>query len=575
MLLELKVSNFAIIDNVNIHFRSGLNIMSGETGAGKSILLRSLGLLMGDKAMADSIRTGSENAVIEGSFDLSGRGDVKKHLDEMGIECPDDLLVVRRIVSAQNKSRVYLNGSLSTLAGLRDVVAPLVEVTGQAAPLIEMTGQHENRNLMAKSYHLDLIDQYTGVWKIRTVFAEKYSSLQTLKQEIETIQSEARNRAQRLDFLVYQRDEIKALNLRPGEEEEIENETKRLKFSAKLNEFSEMAGNLLFNDDESVTSRLHYVLQRASELRHLDPTLTQRLEPLSQAKTLINEVSYELRDYERSLDGDPGRLNELEARLSSLRQLQKKYGATANEILEALQKIELEINTLENSDELLKNKNEQVEKLLAELKVMAADMHKRRENGSQLLAKGVNDELKDLNMRGLEFVVSVQTLPALTSSGSSDVEFMTRTSKTDTLRPLAKFASGGELSRILLSVKQVVGAAAYPRTYLFDEVDAGVSGPTAEKVGRKLKAIAKDQQVICITHLPQVASFGDVHFYIHKVSKGSSKKETGGSVNTEVLELKPQDRVKEIARLISGEKITPTSLAHAEQLLSESAHGSH
>lgn len=565
MLLELKVSNFAIIDNVDIQFRSGLNILSGETGAGKSILLKSLGLLMGEKALAETVRTGSETALVEGCFDISDRPDIAERLNEMGIETPEDHMVVRRLVSTQNKSRVYINGSLSTLSGLRDVVSPLLEVTGQVAPvpLIEMTGQHENRNLMSRSYHLDLLDQYAGVWKTRLEFGVLFARLKALQEEIEQIRQESRNRAQRLDFLIYQRDEIKALNLRPGEEEDIENEARRLKHSAKLNEFAEQAEALLYNDDDSVTSRLHYLLQRASDLKNVDPDLNTRLEPLSQAKTLINEVSYDLRDYLKSLEADPSRLEELQERLSSLRHLQKKYGATAVEILEALDEIEREIHSLENSDERLKEKESDALRIDKELHSLAKDMHRRREAAARLLEDGVNEELKDLNMKGVAFVVQVSFAEELSSVGQTVIEFMTKTSKADAPRPLARFASGGELSRILLSIKQVVGAGQFPRTYLFDEVDSGVSGPTAEKVGRKLKHIAKGQQVICVTHLPQVASFGDVHFYIHKANKN-------GGVKTEVVELRKDDRVREIARLISGEKISKTSIAHAEQLLSES-----
>ena len=565
MLLELKVSNFAIIDNVHIPFRQGLNIMSGETGAGKSILLKSLGLLMGDKASAESVRTGSEQAIIEGSFDLSTRPDILERLNEMGIDTPDDQMVVRRIVSTTNKSRVYINGALSTLGGLRDVVSPLVMVAGSAIPLIEMTGQHENRNLLSRGYHLDLLDQFGGVWKKRVEFSEGYKRTQELRREIEEISNETRARAQRLDFLIYQRDEIKALDLRPGEEEEIENETRRLKYSSKLNDFAEQAESILYNDDDSVTSRLHHLLQRAGELRSMDPELATRLEPLAQAKTLINEVSYDLRDYVKSLEADPSRLDQLQSRLSALRQLQKKYGATAVEILEALAQIEKEIHSLENSDELLAEKESELATLGKSLSLIAKDMHTRRAGAAKLLENGVNAELKDLNMKGVTFLVSVEWSDDASATGQSAVEFMTQSSKTDSPRPLTKFASGGELSRILLSMKQVVGAGRFPRTYLFDEVDAGVSGPTAEKVGRKLKRMAEGQQVICVTHLPQVASFGDVHFFIQK--GGTAKK----GIQTEVVELRKTDRVQEIARLISGEKISKTSLAHAQQLLSESA----
>lgn len=561
MLCELKVSNFAIIDNVHIHFGEGLNILSGETGAGKSILLKSLGLLMGEKATAESVRTGAESAIVEGSFDLSARPDIRERLREMGIDTADDQMVVRRIVSKE-KSRVYINGALSTLSSLRDVVAPLVEVAGQAVPLIEMTGQHENRHLLSRAYHLDLLDQYVGVWKQRSEFAANFRKVQELRAEIESIKLESRSRAQRLDFLYYQRDEIKALGLSPGDEETIENEARRLKYSARLAEFAEQAENLLYNDDDSVTGRLHYLLQRASEFKSIDPELAEKLEPLSQAKTLINEVSYDLRDYTKSLEADPSHLEELETRLSRLRQLQKKYGTTAVEILAALNEIEAEIHQLENSDDVLLKKEEELTELERQLETQARDLHERRKNGAILLAKGVNDELKDLNMKGVIFDVKVEFAENMNSTGQSDVEFMTRTTKSEAPRSLAKFASGGELSRILLSIKQVTGAGHFPRTYLFDEVDTGVSGPTAEKVGRKLKRMATGQQVICVTHLPQVASFGDAHFYIHKQNGEKS-------VHCEVTELRQDDRVREIARLISGEKITKTSLAHAKQLLED------
>jgi DNA repair protein RecN (Recombination protein N) len=572
MLLELKVSNFATIDNVHISFRNGLNILSGETGTGKSILLKSLGLLMGEKASADSVRSGCENAIIEGSFDIAARPDIHEHLTNMGIDAADEQIVVRRIVSGTaNKSRVYINGSLSTLSILRGIVAPLVEVTSQPAPLIEMTGQHENRNLMTRGYHLDLLDQFIGLWKSRNSFSELFQRQQLLQSEIEAIRQECRNRAQRLDFLLYQRDEIRSLDLRPGEEEEIEIETKRMKHSARLGKFAAQAEAMLYNDDDSVTSRLHYLLQRASELRNLDPALMTYLEPLSQAKTLISEASYELRNYTKSLEADPSRLEELESRLSRLRQLQKKYGLTAVEILAALSAIELEIHNLENSDEHLKAKQVECAKLEIQLQELAKEMHKLREHGAHQLAKGVNEELKELNMKGVTFQIHTEWAPEAHQSGQSLVEFMSQNSKTDHPRALGKAASGGELSRILLALKQVVGAGKFPRTYLFDEVDSGVSGPTAEKVGRKLHTIAKGQQVICVTHLPQVASFADAHFLIYMCNNTnkSGKISRKMGAQTEVLELSSGQRIEEIARLISGEKITKTSLAHAEQLLSD------
>lgn len=561
MLLELKVTNFAIIDNLHIQFKNGLNILSGETGAGKSVLLKSLSLLMGGKGSTESIRSGHNQASIEGSFDLSKRKDLKKKLEEMGVECEEDVLVVRRVLS-EDKSRVYLNGTLNTLNTLRDIVSPLIEVAGHSAPLIEMTGQHENRNLLSKNYHLDLLDQYVGSWDLRLQYLARFNRWSDLQTEIAQLHQESQTKAQRLDFLIYQRDEIKALDLNLEADQDIDVEIKKLKGSARLTDVVEMAENVLDSDEDSVIQRLKKVVQRSTELAQIDPGLVEKVAPLEQAKSLIQDCLYDLRSYVSKIDADPSRLEELESRLSSLRKIQKKYGPDISQIIVEFEKMESEISSLENSDQRILDLKKESEKLQKELKKLADDLHAKRANGSQMLAKSVNAELADLNMKGVIFHVSIAKLDNLNGSGISDVEFMSQTSPKDPPRPLAKFASGGELSRILLSLKRVVGASLQPRTYLFDEVDTGVSGPTAEKVGRKLKSIAKGQQVICVTHLPQVAAFGDAHFFIQKSPQR-------GSVSMEISELKQKDRVQEIARLISGEKISKTSLAHAEQLLQE------
>lgn len=562
MLLELKVSNFAIIDHLHIEFKNGLNILSGETGAGKSVLLKSLALLMGEKSSADTIRTGSQMATIEGCFDLSDRNDILEHLAGMGIDIEDDILIVRRTISSGDKSKVYLNGTLSTLANLRDVVAPLIEVAGHSAPLIEMTGQHENRNLLSKNYHLDLLDQYSGTWDKRLEYQTQFERLQSLQNEIRELESDAQKKAQRLDFLTFQRDEIAALELSPGEDVELETQVKRLKSAHRLFQFVDQAEEALYGDDDSAIQRINTVLKKGLDIAALDPEMGAMLEVIEQAKTLLDDGIYSLRQHVSKIDGDPQSLESLEQRLSDLRKLQKKYGSTVDDILRSLTTIENEIHSLQNSETRIEQLKKEVVILTKDLEKLAADIHKRREKGSALLADSVNDELTDLNMKGVTFHVQIQKLPQLSHTGVSDVEFMSQTSAKDPKRPLGKFASGGELSRILLSLKRVVGSSNQPRTYLFDEVDTGVSGQTAEKVGRKLKSIAKGQQVICVTHLPQVAAFGDVHFYIHK----SPQKD---SVTMEVSELKSKERVKEIARLISGEKISKTSLDHAEQLLKE------
>lgn len=563
MLIELKVKNFAIIESLALSFGAGLNILSGETGAGKSILLKSLGLLMGEKAEADVVRSGVDHAVIEGYFDLGERPDVLKGMEEMGLDVSEETLVVRRMISSHGKGKVYLNGALSPLTSLRQIVAPLITLAGRATPLIEMTGQHDNRHLQSKAYHLEILDMYAGTWTLRVEFEKQFEELKSINDEMTRLEEAARSREQRLDFLRFQRDEIDALELKSGEEADIEAQVSRLRNSTRLMEFVSSSVDSLYANDDAVMVGLHQVLQRGSELSAVDPELNERMKSLSEAKALLEDAIFELREYGRKLDSDPEQLNRLEERLSALRKLQKKFGESVDGILAAREEMNAEIESLEKCDETLTALTERRAELTKILTKKAKELHERRRNGAHLLAEGVNDELLDLNMKGVTLTVQVDWLEDMNSLGQSDVEFMIQTSKKDEPRPMAKIASGGELSRILLSLKRVVGASDRPRTYLFDEVDTGVSGQTAEKVGKKLRAIAKGQQLICVTHLPQVASFADQHFLIEKTPQ------KGGGIRMTVNPLAKDDRVREIARLISGEKITQTSLEHARQLLNE------
>lgn len=562
MLQELKVSQFAIIDHLHIEFQNGLNILSGETGSGKSVLLKSLALLMGEKASADIIRTGSQQAVVEGSFDLKKRPDIKNALASIGVESIDNTLIVKRVIALNDKSKIYLNGSISTLNQLREMVSPMIEVTGNSAPLIEMTGQHDNRNLLSKAYHLDLLDQYAGHFDKRRVFETKYEQLTGLKNQITDFEKQAQDKSQKLDFLKFQIQELQKLQIDPETDQALESDIKMMKSSHKVLQFIEECDELLFGDEDSVTSRLKTVQKRSLELSHID-AVAEKMNQIKQAGQIIEDSFYALRKDLNSYQLDPEALEEKESRLSQIRKMQKKYGPDLNEIALVFEKMQKEISELENSDQHLEQLKKQASMLELELKKMAEELHKTRLTFATKLSTAVNKELLDLNMKGVTFDIQVRKLDHLTGSGNSDIEYLCQISPKDPLRPIAKVASGGELSRILLALKKTVGQSEFPRTYLFDEVDTGVSGNTAEKVGRKLKSIAKGQQVICVTHLAQVAAYGDVHFSIQK----STKKD---SVQMDVTELKAKTRIEEIARLISGEKITKTSLAHAQQLLSES-----
>lgn len=564
MLIELKVKNFAIIENLQLTFGKGLNILSGETGTGKSILLKSLSLLMGEKSEADDVRSGVETAEIEGYFDLSERKDVMKVMEEMGLDVDDETLVVRRIISTSGKGKVYLNGSLSPLSALKSIVAPLITLAGRQAPLIEMTGQHDNRHLQSKSYHLEILDTYAGTWTQRQEYAKVYERLKEVTAEITALEDAAKSREQRLDFLRFQRDEIETLKLSASDDVELPARVSRMRNGARLIEFVQQSVDTLYSGESAVMAQLHQVLHRGEELTKADPALAERLQPLNEAKAVLEDAIFELREYGRKLDADPDELSRAEERLSGLRKLQKKHGEDVEAILAAHKEFADEIGSLEKVDETLKTLGEEKIRLEKAINKLGKELHERRRNGAHLLEKGVNDELFDLNMKGVSFTVNVGWVQDPAVTGQSDVEFMIQVSKKDEPKPLAKVASGGELSRILLALKRVIGSSDHPRTYLFDEVDTGVSGQTAEKVGRKLKTISKGQQLICVTHLPQVASFADQHFLIDKATQ------KGGGVRMSVAELGKPERIQEIARLISGEKISLTSLEHARQLLAES-----
>lgn len=567
MLQELKVSQFAIIDSLQIEFQKGLNILSGETGSGKSVLLKSLALLMGDKASSDTVRVGATQATVEGAFNLKNRADLEKKLTDLGIPVDDHQLIVRRTISTEDKSKIYLNGVLSPLSQLRELISPLIAVTSHQAPLIEMTGQHDNRNLLSKSYHLDLLDQYASLSDLRIAYENTYSQWIHLKSEIQSFEKKAQEKNQRLDFIKYQVSEFKNLNLNPEVDENLEQEIKSLKNSSKLIQFSELCSEVIYEDQDSVSSRLKSLLKKSHEFAQLDQELYEKTQGLEQALNLIDETIFAIQSYVKKLNLDPEVLDEKESRLSQIRKLQKKHGQDLHAMIQLFDSLQKELHELENSDSHLIEMQKKCHALELELQKKAIELHQHRTQAAKKLTLLVNEELEDLNMKGVTFHIQASLLQQLSSTGLSDIEFLSKTSPKDPERPLGKVSSGGELSRILLALKKSVSQTTtktheLPRTYLFDEVDTGVSGPTAEKVGKKLKEIARFQQVICVTHLPQVAAFADAHYTIHKKTVKQQ-----AVMNVELLDSK--SRIEEIARLISGEKISKTSLAHAEQLIKE------
>jgi DNA repair protein RecN (Recombination protein N) len=560
MLVELKVSNFAIIDQIQLEFGANLNIISGETGAGKSVIVRALGLLMGAKSHTEDVREGLEQSVVEGHFDLSSRKDILSSLKEFGITSSEQELLVRRIISRDGKNRVYINGHLSTLADLKNIVAPLVEVTGRSTPLIEVTSQSENKNLLSTQYHLDMLDQFCKTWDLRKKVQSLFSRIQTIESSIQELQNSSRDRSQRVDFIKFQIDEISQLELDAEKDADLEDRLKVVKNQSSLSLFYQNSIEVLEGDGASVLAMLDKILKSANTLKHRPEAIEKVIETLQSAKQQASQAAFDINQLAQQ-SFDENELDKMESRLSDIRRLQKKFGPLVQDILSAYEEMKTELETLENSDEKIAQLEMEKKAITAELSPLLQKLSQQRTKGSLKLTDLVNNELAELNMKGVLFSITIETAP-VNGTGQDSVTFAIQNGAKGERRPLQKSASGGELSRILLSLKIAVGEIDTPRTYLFDEVDTGVSGPTAQKVGKKLKEIASGQQVICITHLPQVASFADQHYFI-------SKKSVKGQMNMTAVALAGKERVDEIARLISGEKLTPTSVAHAKQLLND------
>ena len=551
MLLELKVTHFAVIDSLEVHFlRPGLNVLTGETGAGKSILLKSLALLLGGKASPDMIRAGHEQALIEGAFDLGHRPDIKETLKELALDSGDDGLVIRRLISQSGKHRLYINGHLSTLNVLEKIVPSLVEITGQ----------HEHHSLTKPAAQLDLLDEFAGLNAKRAAFLDLYHLTHKTSREIEELQAAARDREQRLDFLRFQVQEIHAFNPQVGEDAQLTSQFQKTRFASKLSTYAKKSENVLYSDDRSVNSILSELVQEGETLLQIDSSLKPAVQSMKEAVILLEDAAFNMRDYSKSESVDPAEVEQIEDRMSNLKKLQKKYGATAEEILVFCKKAEDEISSLERHDENIKELHEKLKTTQDQMKSLALEIREKRKKAAKKLCDGINVEIRELNMKGTEFSLAVKPLEELQSTGGDEVTFLIKSSPKDEPKPIAKIASGGELSRLMLAIKQVVAEKEHRMTFLFDEVDSGVSGPTAERVGRKLKTLGSYHQVICITHLPQVAAYADAHFLI-------TKEVSGGLVKSQVSELKPKERVQELGRMISGKKVTEASLRHAKEML--------
>jgi DNA repair protein RecN (Recombination protein N) len=550
MLTDLFIKNFAIIDNLHVSFREGLNVLTGETGAGKSIIIDAVNLVLGGRASMDIIRTGEEEAVVEALFDLSGHDGIVAELKESGTECDGELLV-KRTISCSGRNRVFIGGGLSTLSSLTDI----------SRRLINIYGQHESQTLLKQDNHLVLLDGYASLGPLRERFSSLYDSYRRLSSEIRRIDEGEREAARRMDLLAFQSGEISSAAISPGEEEEIEQERQLLANAEKLHNVSLAAFEALYGGDANILGSLRVVLTGIKEISAIDPSLKEPTELLNGAFLQLEESALALRDYSARIDADPQRLSSLDDRLDLIHRMKKKYGATIEEVLAYKEEINRELEALRNREETRSGLESELKRLEGEIAELGKELSVKRQKGAKALKSAMEKELHELAMRHAHFDVVLERLNEPREYGLERAEFLFSPNPGESPKPLARIASGGELSRLMLALKQVHPESDVP-TLVFDEVDSGIGGATSSLVGEKLKRVAAGQQVLCITHLPQMAAFADHHLKVEKLVET-------GRTRTVVSPLTGEERVREMARMLGGVKITDKTMDHAREMIEQ------
>jgi DNA repair protein RecN (Recombination protein N) len=555
VLVELLVENYAVIERARVRFHPGLNLLTGETGSGKSLVVDALALLLGARASPEMIRTGFARARVAGIFELPAHPELEKILREAGVEAEEGELLLEREILAEGKSRAFAASRPVTAAWLRQI-APF---------LADIHGQHEQQRLFDPDAQLDLLDAFAGLEEDVRRMSELYRRWRSAAAELEQWERSEQEKLRLADLWAFQLREIEAAALKPGEDEALEQERRVLQNVARLQESASAAFEALYEAPESALARARQALRRLEELARIDRTLEAPRDELRQAEIAIEEAAYALRDYLSRLEANPARLEEVEQRLAALDRLKRKYGSSIGEVLAYRDQLSRQLESLERTEERKAALARERDQLAAACESLAAQVSVRRQAAARKLARRVESELEALAMPGAIFRIQLQ--PAGWSDKGRDVaEFLISANPGEEPRPLQRVASGGELSRIALALRTAMGTAVRAgaggpaRTLVFDEVDAGIGGRVAETVGRRLKQLAGHYQVLCVTHLPQIASFADHHYFVEKT-------EAGGRVSASVRELDPAERTWEIGRMLSGEKVTPAALRHAEQML--------
>ncbi len=567
MLKFLNIANLALIDSLQIGFSPGLNLLSGETGSGKSIIIDALGLLQGARSSPEMIRGGCDRAAVEGLFETEGNEPLLELLAEAGIGDLDEGLLIRRELSTSGRGRILINHQLATI-NLLKAIQPHI---------IDLHGQGDQQSLLLAESQLALLDSFAGAATARTEMAAGYEGLLESLRLLEASLGSDAERLQRLDLVTFQVAELEEAGLRQGEDEELEAERRRLASAERLARLGHEAFGLLYEDEGAALSRLGTVERRLTELAAIDNGFAEVVTQLSTSRLALEDVASSLRDYLGDLRVSPGRLQEVEDRLAEIDRLKRKYAGGVEAILLRLDELRRERDALLNYEE---NADRLRERLLTDLRACrqaASKLSELRRDGARRLATAVVSELADVALSqarwevGLREAVNPQlgerlvalcgiNETALRRTGAETIEFLFSANAGEELRPLGATASGGELSRLMLVLKTVIAPALFPRTLIFDEIDAGIGGRVADAVGLRLKRLAAANQVLCVTHQPLIARYADAHFRV-------SKQTVDGRTLTSVTELDADGRVEELARMIGGAGITTLARRHARELL--------
>jgi DNA repair protein RecN (Recombination protein N) len=562
VLAELRLENYAVIDNVVVEFAAGLNLLTGETGAGKSILIDALSLLLGEKASSELIRTGAERAVVAAVFESEGSAlrAVEEILESNGLDSEGASLILRREIAAGGKGRVFINNQPATVAVLKQIAPHLAVVHAQNESIV-------NFDAAARQ---ELLDAYAGV-ELKEVSAA-FANWKGIRERIAELEHDEADRMRLLDLWNFQCREIEEARLQAGEDERLEVEKRVLANAEKIYGAAMHAFDLLYEGDASTSSSLRAAQKHLEELVRYEPKFQEARAALESARISVEDVGATLRDYAGGIQASPERLAELEERLALLGRLKRKYGPTLEQTIVYGEEIRRKLNEMENKDQVLLELRAKLAATAEEYRKAARAVSRKRTDSGRKLEKLVEAEINDLAMRA-SFRIAVEENEAeehWTSSGINQVIYRIAPNVGETMRPLEQIASGGELSRVMLALKASVEAGANPagkrksaaaqRTLVFDEIDTGIGGRAAEAVGKKLKALAKVNQVLCVTHLPQIATFADHHYLIEK-------REVSGRTKTSVRLITGEERTEEVARMLSGAKLTETSRKHAEQMI--------